>query len=312
MNVKKMQKANQELIMSSKHSHFRLSSCVIPSIDRSLFSNPVEFGEQPNDTDLFIGRGSFGVVKCQMYRGIYVAVKEFLPHTLQESVMKEARMLFNLCHPYLPLLLGVCVSKLPYILVVQYYGIGIKSVTFRRELREKKIVLTYPTWIILCAQIVEALRYLHTEVGLLHNDLKGDNVLITDCKHTGEKWTNNSFCLCKLQIVLVDFGKATKSADGRKYSLSFSEKRQYHLYHQHIAPELIEGVVRQSFFTDIYSLGILLLGVTKTKECCGTADVVLSTELTAVVKTCMAASPEKRPSVLNLKKKFEQLLKLCH
>ena len=221
---KKVQKANQELIMSSKHSSIRLRSCdevsVIPSIDRSLFSDPADFGDHPNDTDLFVGRGSFGVVKCQMYHGIYVAVKEFLPHTIKESVMKEACLLFDLCHPYLPLLFGVCISKLPYILVIQYYGIGIESVTFRRELREQKFVLVYPTWIILCAQVVEALRYLHTEVGLLHNDLKSDNVLITDCRHTSKKWTNN--LSCKFQIVLVDFGKATKSADGKKYSLSFS------------------------------------------------------------------------------------------
>ena len=106
----------------------------VPRIDRSLLHDPIEFGDHPSDRDLFVGRGSFGVVKCQIYRGIRVAVKEFLPHTVQDSVMKEAHVQLGLCHPYLPLLLGVCISELPYIHVVQYYGIGFKSITFHREL----------------------------------------------------------------------------------------------------------------------------------------------------------------------------------
>ena len=85
--------------------------------------------------------------------------------------------------------------------------------------------------------------------------------------------------------------------------------RQYHLYHKHIAPELIDGVVR--FFTDIFSLGMLFLGVSK-KECSKTADVTLNVELTSVAKTCVDVSPEKRPSVSDLQKKIMQILKLCH
>lgn len=91
----------------------------IPMIDRSLLCDPIEFGELQSDSDLFVGRGSFGIVKCQLYHGIHVAVKEFLPHTLKDSVEREAQLLFELCHPYLPLLFGICTLKLPYILVVQ-------------------------------------------------------------------------------------------------------------------------------------------------------------------------------------------------
>lgn len=260
---KKIQKINRELNMSLNMSVKNTIKSsrgydlvpIIPSIDRSLLCDPIEFGEHPSDSDLFIGRGSFGVVKCQMYRGICVAVKEFLPHTLKDSVMKEARLLFELCHPYLPLLLGVCVSKFPYIHVVQYYGIGLQSITFRRELRECKFVSGYQTWIILCAQVIEAFRYLHNDVGLLHNDLKGDNVLITNCKQTGKKWPSMLTSL-DLQIVLVDFGKATKLGDGKKYSLSLSEKQQYHLFHPYIAPELIDGLVRRIFNRKASSKGL--------------------------------------------------------
>ena len=37
----------------------------------------------------YLGRGSFEVVKLQLYRGIHVAVKELLPHSLKEDVRCE-------------------------------------------------------------------------------------------------------------------------------------------------------------------------------------------------------------------------------
>lgn len=110
---------------------------------------------------------------------------------------------------------------------------------------------------ILCSQLVEAVRYLQKEVGIIHNDLKGDNVLITKLPVV---MTASDF-----QIVVVDFGKATKISDGKKYSLSFSEKLKFH---PHLAPELIDGIVRQSTFTDMFSLGKLFLKVS-------TLDVIL-------------------------------------
>ena len=68
---------------------------------------------------LFVGRGSFGIVKYQIYHGIHVAVKEFLPRTVSDSVETEAQLMSKLYHPYLPLLFGICTSKIPYILVME-------------------------------------------------------------------------------------------------------------------------------------------------------------------------------------------------
>ena len=146
----------------------------------------------------FVGKGSFGVVKYQTYRGIRVAVKEFLPRTMRESVLKEAAFLVELCHPYLPLLFGICTSELPYILVVQFYGIGHESITLLREIREHKYISNDQIWIVLCDQLVKAFVYLHTEVNILHNDLKGDNVLLTTVQQ-GSKDSLSDF-----QIVVID------------------------------------------------------------------------------------------------------------
>lgn len=51
----------------------------LPIIDRNMLTNPSSLGETASDEDIFVGRGSFGVVKYQEFRGINVAVKEFLP-----------------------------------------------------------------------------------------------------------------------------------------------------------------------------------------------------------------------------------------
>lgn len=274
-----------------------------PVFDRSLLCDPKESGKSPDNSDVFfVGRGSFGIVRCQMYRGIYVAVKEFLPRTLKDSVVKEAQVMSGLCHPYLPFLLGVCTSKYPYILVTQYYGIGLKSVTFQSELREPGYILTSRTWVILCAQLVSTLKYLHIEASTLHNDLKGDNILITTIKQTGKE---SVFIDPHFQIVVIDFGKATAKDNGKKLSLSFSEKQQYRLYHSHLAPELIDGLVRQSSFTDIYSLGKLFLKVSTALQKRDAEDCKLS----EVAEMCSNSNFSERPTALELEKLFEHHLK---
>lgn len=63
--------------------------------------------------------------------------------------------------------------------------------------------------------------------------------------------------VCEYQIVLIDFGKATEKNNGKKY-LSFSEKLHCHLHYRHIAPEVIDGTMKQSIFSDIYSAGRIM------------------------------------------------------
>ena len=57
---------------------------------------------------------------------------------------------------------------------------------------------------------------------------------------------------------IVDFGKACKLADGKLYHLSDEQKQVYKRDHRHIAPDLRDGIVKQSFSTDIYSFGRII------------------------------------------------------
>ena len=62
-------------------------TCELHEIHPDLLQDVIVNGKKK---ELFIGRGSFGVVRLQMYRKMKVAVKELLPHT---DVVKEAAIL---------------------------------------------------------------------------------------------------------------------------------------------------------------------------------------------------------------------------
>lgn len=77
-------------------------------------------GEQKS---VYLGRGSFAIVKAQMYRGIKVAVKEFLPRCVKDDVLQEAAILSHLCHLYLPLLLRISSCAQPLRCIMQFHGV---------------------------------------------------------------------------------------------------------------------------------------------------------------------------------------------
>lgn len=119
-----------------------------------------------------------------------------------ESVHQEATFLLRFGHPYLPLLIGICTSTKPYYMVMQYYGVDGESITLQKELQQNNIIASYQVWLILCAQIVEAMRYLHQDVKIIHNDFKTDNVLLAR-PPPGCQVQELS---CEYQIVIIDFG----------------------------------------------------------------------------------------------------------
>ena len=96
-------------------------------------------------------------------------------------------------------------------------------------------------------QLFEALHHLHSEHSILHNDIKSDNIIITEENLVPERVVYN--------IVLIDFGKATTKANGRRFHLSKSEQREHLVKDRHISPEVICGEVKQNERSDVYSAG---------------------------------------------------------
>lgn len=172
---------------------------IVPTIDAHMLEDPVIDGE---NKECFLGRGSFGIVRLQMYRNIKVAVKELLPHTLAEDVTKEAVILASLCHPYLPFLFGISLKEAPYKIIMQFHAIDeLTSITLYQQLCRKTLNLTTNWAWMFGAQLVEAVQYLHMEVDILHNDITYNNILITHDRD--------------YHIVLIDFGKATKLSEAK-------------------------------------------------------------------------------------------------
>ncbi len=234
------------MMIERRGSSSTVSVTQLHEIDPTLLQDPVRKGSEP---EVFIGRGSFGVVKLQVFRQMNVAVKEMLPRTVLSDVLNEARILALLCHPFVPYLFGVCTAVKPYRVVMQFHGIEktLTSLTLHEAIKDKRIS---EGWIGLCAQIMEALHYLHEDVGILHNDLSASNILVADS--VTERVSTSDFFV---QIVLIDFGKATTVNNGRKYRLSDIEKAEYTRRYPHLAPEVIDGITRQTKWSDIYAAG---------------------------------------------------------
>lgn len=87
----------------------------------------------------------------------------------------------------------------------------------------------------------DGLHYLHN-VNILHNDIKGDNILV-------EK------TVIGVRSILADFGKGCYVRNAKKYSLSCRKKQEYTQHHPQIAPDLVNGHCKQSMYSDIYSVG---------------------------------------------------------
>ena len=269
-----------------------------------MLSNLIGHGNKKNDVELYVGRGSFGIVKFQAYRSLPLAVKEILPHTCAYSVRFEANIL--LTHPYLPLLFGICTTEEPYIMVMQYHSVDGRCTTLQKEIIQKKVIPcgSYQTWIVLCGELAEAFRYLHDDAGVLQNDLKSDNVL------TNSFTQQASHSIFNFHIVVVDFGKAPEKDKGRRYELTFQEIEQYRVRFPHLAPEVIDGSSKQTIRSDMYALGRLFRGILADKTLLQGISEEYLERFKQIAATCTCTSPLNRPCARQVYATFERMLKI--
>ena len=224
-----------------------ISQHALNQIDPAALTNPIR---NCVPTEVFLGQGSFGIVRLQLFRGMKVAVKELFSHTFRQDCLHEASILSCLSHPYLPFLYGICTSSLPYRIVMQFHGVEDQAVTLHDVGIAQNLIPEGHSWLFFTEQLMSAMKYLHNVVGILHNDLTKSNVVITTA--------SSSEARCNHQIVVIDFGKATKIDEGKMYTLSELEKSEYKLKYSHIAPEIIQGVSKQSRESDMYAVGDIL------------------------------------------------------
>ena len=132
----------------------------------------------------------------------------------------------QLDHPCFPYVYGICVQSKPYLLVLQFCNVEGKAYTLHRTLHSRTLALKNQEWFDVILQLLEALNVLHNS-GLIHQDIKGDNILLT--------YKNTLFV-----PVIIDFGKCIRKQEASRKVLSKQEQETYKQKYTHVAPKLLQ------------------------------------------------------------------------
>ena len=234
-------------------------------------------------TQKFLGAGTFGNCYLAYYRDLLVAVKEYksakmTPDDIKKEVCHEAKMISHLGdHCGVPLLFGVITKSEPLRLITKFHGQKQRSLTLCKAIR-KKDFLHKPGWLGVLKKLIEALEHIHS-CGVLHNDLKANKVVL-------EKQENGS-----VNPVIIDFGKACFFSDAKPpMSMTISKREEYRKRYPHIVPEIVCGSGRQSFRSDIFSVGKITLSVLDLLPTATARSIKMA-------KSALNDDPEQRPSL---------------
>lgn len=260
------------------HVEILQASVKIKLLDRYSLKSP----RDASTCDL--GSGAFGKCTKMLLCATEVAVKMItLEEYSYDSIMYEAAVMMELCcgHPNLPLFIGVY-DQPEYpkpLIVMKFYSVAGKPCTFHDYIRKER--LSSEDWARILLRVCNGLAAIHQK-SYLHNDLKCDNIVLSDCIPNCKKpppvWP-----------IIIDFGKARTIKNAKIYRLNEVEKKEYLKYYTHLAPELVLGSCPQSVLTDIYSLCQIVGKV---------ASISRDKHLKAIAKFCVKNNPANRPSLL--------------
>ncbi|XP_068690913.1 serine/threonine-protein kinase 17A-like [Montipora foliosa] len=174
-----------------------------------------------------------------MYRGIEVAAKILKGHANEVDLIREATAMHEIGdHPGVPFLYGICTKDTSLMIIMEYFSQDGKVVTLSDA--ANTVELSYLLWSRILLKLTEALSFIHTK-GFIHNDLKGNNVLLCEKEPI---W----------QPIVIDYGKCVKVSEATVKTGNLeqgpSRKRC-----SHIAPEVLAGKQPPSHASDMYSLG---------------------------------------------------------
>ena len=205
------------------------------------------------------------------------------------SFTNEANILSHCCHPNVLLLFGIFSTSNGYdCLVISIHTLNGTPYNIQSLLEEKsKEFMKEVCWRKILLGIVKGLEYLHSHCkgSILHNDLKCDNIVVDN---------SSGF----VEPCIIDFGKACFECNAKQYQLSKSEKEKYKLRHPQVAPDVRDGIKKQSKASDVYSFGRILSNINEKKP----IPAVLS-----IVDKCLQYNSNARPLTHDLCKFFHNL-----
>jgi len=153
--------------VDEQYSHATLNSTAKIS-EKDLSSSPHQ-----------LGAGRFGTCYLSTLSHYQVCVKVFKSSN-NSALCNEANVLSKFVHHNLPYLCGVCLSK-PAI-VTSFHEFDDRLVTLHHALftqsKEMQALLGRVDWLHVLQQILTGLRQMHIGYRVLHNNLKGDKVVL--------------------------------------------------------------------------------------------------------------------------------------
>ena len=123
------------------------------------------------------GEGTFGKCIRGSYKGIEVAVKVFKGKPSWKIVHKEANILLKIpSHLGIPMFIGLFTVDFPYLLVTKRHQYSGKSTTYSNMVKHYQKAQNNQLLCLLCT-LLDTIMHIHNS-GILHNDIKGNNVLV--------------------------------------------------------------------------------------------------------------------------------------
>lgn len=234
----------------------------------------------PWKLESLLGQGAMGAVYGAVEKGgSLAAVKVILPSLPNAPkylprFRQEADVNRQLDHPRIAKFLGYSEDPIPYLALEYIRGSNLKKQLKEARRFPLKQALSY------IKSILSALDHAHSQ-GILHRDLKPDNVLLDQHKN----------------ILLIDFGLARKGESDMRLTVT----GQVMGTAQYMAPEQFKSVKHVGPTADLYSVGALLFHFLAGQPPFpgGRAEIIVS-HVSQSIPDIRAWSPELPKSIADL------------
>ena len=265
-------------VSGSRNNALEIDSSSIQDIPDSCISKVL---------DSKIGEGRFGSCTLARFHEYTVCVKTLdKQHNLQQ-LLREAYFLHKAgSHRCIPHLFGVIKSS--NAIVMSYHSIEGSALSLYEAYCQDKLICN-TQWVKHITTAAETILHLHNH-NIIHNDLKMDNFVLGTSSNM------------EVQPVLVDFGKACFLGQGKTYKLTVAEKEEYRIRHAHIAPDVRDGIIEQTFSSDVFSFGYMMYTLAKKK------DIGHRMQLVSLSKECMLYSATDRPEMPDIVQSLTEII----
>jgi LIM domain kinase 1 len=199
----------------------------INSLDPTIFN--IDYRDLENVVQ--IGGGNFGQVSKGTYFGTEVAIKQLLDvddKDMHKYIEREMATLRDMRHPNVVQFMGLSRNVTDVYIITEYIGGG----DLRKILKDEAIPMPWLLRSRIATDVAYAMTFLHSK-GLIHRDLKSNNLLV------GDNW----------KVKVCDFGFSRRVNKGELMTLCGTD--------EWMAPEVMCGD-KYDEKADVFSYGQVL------------------------------------------------------